>query len=195
MSAAQVQVNGCPVSAQLFDRTIPRLHEEAELNSLAQHCPPTSALAAEASMGAFCRAGMPLAELQIVVVGEFLFRTDVPASIDKNPGALFLDLAIGRARMIDPTGGVAAPGRVDYQIILEREEHRVGRMLMHISVPTVRLIIGDQFAFVLNDPRTFWDMDQREDAAAVNGGVSNRITPSLAICLCHNAYTIIFISG
>jgi len=124
-------------------------------------------------MGAFGRAGMPLAELQIVVVGEFLFRTDGTASIDKNPGALFLDLAIGRARVIDPTGGVAAPGRVDDQIILEREEHRVGRMLMDISVPTVRFIIGDQFAFILNDPCTFWDMVQREDAAAVNRGVSN----------------------
>ena len=124
-------------------------------------------------MSAFCRAGMPLAELQIVVVGEFLFWTDVTASIDKDPGSLFLDLAIGRARVIDPTRGVAAPRRVNYQFVLEREEHRVGRMLMQISVPTVRFIIGDQFAFVLNDPRSFWNMDQREDAAAVNRGVSN----------------------
>lgn len=124
-------------------------------------------------MSPFCRAGMPLAELQIVVIGEFLFRTDVTAGIDKNPGALFLHLAIGRARVIDPAGGVAAPRRIDYQFVLEREEHRVGRMLMHISVPTVRLIIGDQFASVFNDSRSFWNMDQREHAATVNRGVSN----------------------
>jgi hypothetical protein len=124
-------------------------------------------------MGAFCRAGMRLAELQIVVVGQFLPREDVTTSIDENPGALFLDLAIGRARVIDPTPGVAAPRGVDHQVIVEREEHRMGRMLMQVSIPTVRLIIADQFAFVFDDPRSLWDMDERENAATVNGRVSN----------------------
>ena len=98
---------------------------------------------------------------------------DVTACINKYPGALFLHLAIGGARVVDPPRGVAATCGVDYQVILEREEHCVGRMLMHISVPTVRLIIRNQLSFILDDPRSFWDMDQREDAAAVNGGVSN----------------------
>jgi hypothetical protein len=92
--------------------------EDAKLDSLTQHRAPTTARAAEARMRPFCRAGMPLSELQIVVIGEFLFRTDVTAGIDKNPGALFLHLAIGRARVIDPAGGVAAPSRVDYQFVL-----------------------------------------------------------------------------
>ena len=124
-------------------------------------------------MGAFCRAGMRLAQLQIVVVGQFLSWTDVTPSIDKNPGALFLDLTIGQARVIDPTGGVTAPRGVDHQLIIEREEHRVRRMLMQISVSTVRLIVGDQLAFVFDNARSSWNPDERENAAAVNGGVSN----------------------
>ena len=79
--------------------------------------------------------------------------------INKDPGALFLDLAIGGAGVIDPAGGVAATGRVDYQIVVKREEHRMGRMLMQISVPSVRLVVSYQFAFVFNDPRSFWDVD------------------------------------
>jgi hypothetical protein len=89
--------------------------------------------------------------------------------------------------VIDPTCRIAASRRIDYEIILEREEHRVGRMLMKISVSMVRLIIRDQLAFVLNDAGCLRDIDQREDAAAVNGGVSNRITPSLRICSYHTA--------
>jgi hypothetical protein len=110
-------------------------------------------------MGSFCRASMPFAQLQIVVVSEFLFRTDVATRVNKDVRALFLDLAIGGAGVIDPAGGVAATGRVDYQIVIKREEHRVGRMLMQISVPPVRFVVGYHFAFVFNDPRSFWDMD------------------------------------
>ncbi len=106
------------------------LSEQSKLNSFAQHGASATSRAAEAGMGALRRPCMRFSELQIVIVGQFLSRSDIAAGIDEDFRTLFFDLAVGGARVINPAPRVTSPGGVDDQVVLEREEHCVRRMLM-----------------------------------------------------------------
>ena len=64
-------------------------------------------------MFAFRRLRVLLANLQVVVVSEFVAEADIAARFDENPVTFLLYLAVGRARVIDPARRVAPAGRID----------------------------------------------------------------------------------
>src|ERR1044071_9425866 len=86
----------------------------------AQHRAATAAAAAEASMFALGCFGMLLSDLQIVIVGQLFSRRDIAPRLDKDSMMLFLDLAVGRTRMIDPARRVAFPRRIDHQPVIDQ---------------------------------------------------------------------------
>ena len=90
-----------------------------------QHRAPTAPAAAKASMLALGRLGMLLSDLQIVVVSELFPRRDIAARLDEDSMMLLLDLAIRRARMIDPASRVSFASRVDDQAVVDGKQHRV----------------------------------------------------------------------
>ena len=77
---------------------------------LAQHRAAAAPRAAQAGMFALGFLGVLLADLQIVVVGELFAGTNIAARFDKHAMIFFLDLAVGRARVIDPARRIARRG-------------------------------------------------------------------------------------
>src|SRR5581483_3084419 len=80
-----------------------------ELFLFAQHRAAAAPAAAITGVRALGRSGVLLADLQIVIVGQLFARADVAPRFDENPPVFFLDLAVGRAGVVDPAGRVAAP--------------------------------------------------------------------------------------
>lgn len=112
---------------------------------------------------------MTLADLEIIVIGQFFSRTNVAPSIDKNPGAFFLDLAVGRAGVIDPARRVAASSGVDNHAAVDGKQHRMRRVLMPFTVAAIRFRLGNQLALVLDDTGFFRDVSERKNASPMDG--------------------------
>src|SRR5262245_19395481 len=79
-----------------------------------EHRAAATPRAAETSMLALGFFRVPLSDLQVVIVAELLPDADIAARFDENSMAFFLDLAVGRAGVVDPARQVAAPRRIDH---------------------------------------------------------------------------------
>jgi len=91
-----------------------------------------------------------LAELQIIIVGKFFAGADVPAGFYEDARVFVLDFAVRRAGMVDPTGGIAAPGGIDDDLIINRRQHGVGRTGVLFGIARVRLLVRDALARVFD---------------------------------------------
>ena len=69
----------------------------------AQHRAAAALGAAQTGMIFFGLLRVFLADLQIVIVDQLVARANVAARFDEHSMVFFLDLAIGRAGVIDPT--------------------------------------------------------------------------------------------
>ena len=120
-------------------------------------------------MKAFGRRRVRLAELEIVIVGELIARTYIATALYEDAFVFIDDLAIGRARMIDPTRRVALLGGINNDLLVNLEKHGVRRILMRFGIAFVGLVLRNPFAFVLDNSRMFGNVSEGKDAPAMNG--------------------------
>jgi hypothetical protein len=138
-----------------------------------EHRAAATTRTAEAGVGALRRPGVWLAELEIVVVGQFFARTNVAAAVDEDTLVLVDDLAVRRAGMIDPPRGIAPSGGIDDKLIVDFEEHRMRRMLVCLGIAFIGFLLRNSFALVLDDTCMFWDPCERKNAPTMNRRVAN----------------------
>src|SRR4026208_107160 len=91
-----------------------------QLNSLvfAQHCAAAAPGAAQTSMLTLSFLRVLFADLQVVIVDQLFTPPDIAARFDKYPMIFFFDLAVGRARVVDPARRIALARGVDDQAVV-----------------------------------------------------------------------------
>ena len=111
-----------------------------------------------------------LTELEIVIIRQFFTRADVAAGFNKDAVVFVLDFAVRRARMVDPAGGIAAPGGIDDDLIINSKEHGVGRVRVRFGIAGVRLFVRDTLAGIFDQPGSLRNQRERKYAAAMDDG-------------------------
>src|SRR5688572_28229966 len=88
---------------------------------LSQHRAATTRRAAAAGKATLSGGSVSLLQDHGIVVGQLLTRLDVPDGLDPDPAVLDDRVAVGIARVVDPTGVVAVDGGIDDDIVVDRE--------------------------------------------------------------------------
>ena len=111
---------------------------------------------------------MGLAELQIIVVGQFFPGTDFAPTFNEDAVVFVGDLAVRRATMVDPAGGIAAPGGIDDDFIGDLKQHGVGGIRVRFGIARVGLLVRDALARVFDQPGAFRYQRECKDTSAVD---------------------------
>src|SRR6266702_5965055 len=122
------------------------------------------------------RSSPPTFNLKLIVNEQFRALSDATGRPDEYPVIVLFSLAVRRTTVIEPPGGIASPGTIDHPRVIQREEKRVAVFGAGKSVGLLRLLPRDKCAFIFEKVRAGLEIDQRENAAAMNGRVANNDT-------------------
>src|ERR1051325_4618007 len=103
-----------------------------------------------------------------VIVRQLLARRNGPQRVNPDLAAADLRFAVGVAGMIDEDRFVSPDRAVDHLPLVQDEEKRVVAPHRVLLIPAIGLGIRDLLASVLDDPRSFRDILNREGADALN---------------------------
>src|SRR5688500_10776867 len=129
---------------------------------LRQDRPATGCGAAVTGKAALRPGRVALVEHVRVVVGQLLARRDVADRLDPDAAVIDHGVAVRIARMVDEAGVVAVHRRVDYQVVVDREQERMMTLPLHVGVARVRLRRSEPFAGVLDQPHALGNVPDRE---------------------------------
>jgi hypothetical protein len=102
-----------------------------------------------------------------VVVNQFFAGIDGPRRADPDRLVRDLDPAIGRARVIDEPGDVAADERAAAPGPVDPEDPEAALLQILRLAPVARLAVANELAGVVDDPLVLVDGLDREDTVAV----------------------------
>ncbi|BFG81171.1 hypothetical protein PTKU46_92050 [Paraburkholderia terrae] len=114
--------------------------------------------------------------LKLIVNEKFRALSDGTGRPDEYPVDILFSLAVRRAAVIEPPGGIPSPGTIDHPRVIQREEKRVAVVGAGKSVGLLCLLPRDKCAFIFEKVRVGLEIDQRENAPAMNGRVANNDT-------------------
>ena len=112
--------------------------------------------------------GVGLINDQAVVIVEFLARPDFAQCFDENPAIYLVGLAIGRARVVDPAGRVAAHFGVNHMLVIHMKIKGMVGVLGVMRMAALRLFPADHLADVLDDDLPPGNVLHGEHALAMN---------------------------
>ena len=113
-----------------------------------------------------------------IVVDELFACADGTESVDEYPATfvIFDGLAIGRARMIDPTGAISSRCSVDDGAVAQSEQEGMVRIIPVANRLPIGGAFGKSLAAILDDFGVFANGSRRKHSAAVNRRISDAVT-------------------